>query len=89
EAKDVEFPDPATMGAAESANSAQSGYQVNSIGVKPETRSAGYLSQRCSGDSHVSQSRRSIDHVARGLCKLPLTPLQRFDEPGPQELGRG
>ncbi|WP_208647915.1 hypothetical protein, partial [Paraburkholderia fungorum] len=31
EAKDVEFPDPATMGAAESANSAQSGYQVNSI----------------------------------------------------------
>ncbi|WP_216675062.1 hypothetical protein, partial [Paraburkholderia elongata] len=35
EAKDVEFPDPATMGAAESANSAQSGYQVNSIGISP------------------------------------------------------
>ncbi|WP_216674910.1 hypothetical protein, partial [Paraburkholderia elongata] len=35
EAKDVEFPDPATMGAAESANSAQSGYQVNSIGLSP------------------------------------------------------
>ncbi|WP_235028673.1 F0F1 ATP synthase subunit B family protein, partial [Caballeronia choica] len=31
------FPDPATMGTAESANSAQSGYQVNSIAVKPGT----------------------------------------------------
>jgi hypothetical protein len=36
EAKDVEFPDPATMGAAESANSAQSGHQVNSIGFSRE-----------------------------------------------------
>ncbi|WP_216674973.1 hypothetical protein, partial [Paraburkholderia elongata] len=41
EAKDVEFPDPATMGAAESANSAQSGYQVNSIGPRWEAPNKG------------------------------------------------